>query len=113
MKRQDHDIELKEALQNDIKIPEIVDGRMEEMYDKIRSGEVRMKQLKGGSQKKRLYRGLGIAAAAACLVIVLSGVFYVNPALAKDIQKLPGGARTIKRGVYYAARTQKDGQFVL
>ena len=49
MNRQDHDIELKEALQNDIKIPEIVDGRMEEMYDKIRSGEVRMKQLKGGS----------------------------------------------------------------
>ena len=44
MNRQDHDIELKEALQNDIKIPEIVDDRMEEMYDKIRSGEVRMKQ---------------------------------------------------------------------
>uniref|UniRef100_UPI00359C5466 DUF4179 domain-containing protein n=1 Tax=Faecalicatena contorta TaxID=39482 RepID=UPI00359C5466 len=88
MNRQDHDIELKEALQNDIKIPEIVDSRMEEMYDKIRSGEVRMKQLKGSSQKKRLYRGLGIAAAAACMVIVLSGVFYVNPALAKDIPLL-------------------------
>ena len=88
MKRQDHDIELKEALQNDIKIPEIVDDRMKEMYDKIRSGEVRIKQLKGSSKKKRMYRGLGIAAAAACMVILLSGVFYVNPALAKDIPLL-------------------------
>ena len=83
MNRQDHDIELKEALQNDIKIPEIVDGRMEEMYDKIRSGEVRMKQLKGGSQKKRLDRGLGVSAAAACLVNVLSGVVLCKPGAGK------------------------------
>ena len=47
-----------------------------------------MKQLKGSSKKKRMYRGLGIAAAAACMVIVWSGVFYVNPALAKDIPLL-------------------------
>lgn len=85
MNRQENDMELKEALQNDIEIPDIVNNRMEDMYEKIRSGEVHMKRIGGGGSRKRMNRGLGIAAAAACLVIVLSGVFYANPALAKDI----------------------------
>lgn len=85
MNKKENDIELKEELQKDIEIPDIVNGQMEDMYDKIRSGEVRMKKIGGRSGRKRLNRGLGIASAAACLVIVLMGVFYVNPALAKDI----------------------------
>lgn len=85
MNRQEQDMELKEALQNDIEIPDIVNDRMEDMYEKIRSGEVHMKRLGSRRGRKPLNRGLGIAAAAACLVIALSGVFYANPALAKDI----------------------------
>ena len=85
MNRQENDMELKEALQNDIEIPDIVNNRMEDMYEKIRSGEVHMKRIGGGGSRKRMNRGLGIAAAAACLVIVLSGVFYANPALEIDI----------------------------
>lgn len=85
MNRQEQDMELKEALQNDIEIPDIVNDQMEDMYEKIRSGEVHMKRLGARRGRKPLNRGLGIAAAAACLVIVLSGVFYANPALAKDI----------------------------
>lgn len=85
MNKKENDIKLKEELQKDIEIPDIVNGQMEDMYDKIRSGEVRMKKLAGHGGKKRLNRGLGIASAAACLVIALMGIFYVNPALAKDI----------------------------
>lgn len=78
------DISIKETLQEDVKIPEIVNDSLDEAYDKIRKEEVRMKSLRSRS-KKRLYRKLGVAAAAACMVLVLTGVFFVNPALAKDI----------------------------
>lgn len=78
------DINLKETLQEPIEIPEIVDDSLDEAYGKIRRDEVQMKSLRGW-RKKKLYKKLGIAAAAACVILVLTGAFYVNPALAKDI----------------------------
>ena len=51
MNRQENDMELKEALQNDIEIPDIVNNRMEDMYEKIRSGEVHMKRIGGGCSR--------------------------------------------------------------
>lgn len=78
------DINLKETLQEPIEIPEIVDDSLDEAYGKIRRDEVQMKSLRGW-RKKKLYKKLGIAAAAACVILVLTGAIYVNPALAKDI----------------------------
>lgn len=78
------DINLKETLQEEIEIPGIVNNSLDQAYGKIRRDEVQMKSLRGW-RKKRLYKNLGIAAAAACMILILTGIFYVNPALAKDI----------------------------
>lgn len=82
--RERNDMEIEEMMRKEIEIPEKVDDSLKEAYGKIRSGEVRMKQL-NGRRKRTVYKKAAVAAAAACLVIALSGVFYVNPALAKDI----------------------------
>lgn len=84
MARSDYDQEVKKMLQEEIEIPKAVEDSLEDAYDKIRRGEVKMKQLQG-RKRKRLYQKAGIAAAAACMVIALTGIFYANPALAKDI----------------------------
>lgn len=79
------DREMNELLQNDIKIPDIVNERLEISYEKIQNGEVHMKRLRPQQRKKGFYKALTIAAAAACFVLILSGILYANPALARDI----------------------------
>lgn len=83
VERPDLEMDIREVLQDQVEIPKVVDESLEDAYGKIRRGEVRMKQLNGW--KKKSYKKAGMAAAAACMVIALTGVFYVNPALAKGI----------------------------
>ena len=64
------DISIKETLQEDVKIPEIVNDSLDEAYDKIRKDEVRMKSLRSRS-KKRLYRKLGVVSASSIFHDVL------------------------------------------
>lgn len=84
MGKSDYDMDIKEMLQEEIEIPKAVDESFEQAYGKIRRGEVQMKRLNNG-KRRRIYQKAGVAAAAACMVIALTGVLYVNPALAKDI----------------------------
>lgn len=87
MSKIEKEVQIKELLQNDIKLPDVVNARLEEAYGKIRTDKVHMKRLKE-YKRKRLYSGLGAAAAVVCIIITLSGVLYVNPALARDIPLL-------------------------
>lgn len=77
--------DFKENTQKNIEIPYIVNDKLEEAYEKIRSEKVRVKPQKRKSRYRKIYLPL---AAAACVIVVLSGIFYVNPALAKDIPVL-------------------------
>ena len=87
MSKIEKEVQIKELLQNDIKLPDVVNARLEEAYGKIRTDKVHMKRLKE-YKRKRLYSRLGAAAAVVCIIITLSGVLYVNPALARDIPLL-------------------------
>lgn len=85
MGRIDNDMDIKEKMQKEIELPVTVEEGFEEVYRKIRQGEVHMKGSNRNIGKKKRYRTLGIAAAAACMILALTGVLYANPALAKDI----------------------------
>lgn len=72
-----------EKMREEIQIPELVDDKLNETYGMIRQDKVKMKQT--GFAGSRFYRRFTIVAAAVCAVAVLSGIFYMNPALARDI----------------------------
>lgn len=74
-----------EKMREDIQIPEMVDDKLNEIYGMIREDKVQMKQSGFARSRRRFYRTLTATAAAACAVVALSGIFYVNPALARDI----------------------------
>lgn len=87
MRKIEKEMYIKDLLKKDIKLPDAVNASLEEAYGKIRTGEVHMKRLKEYEQK-RVYKRLRAAAAVVCIVITLSGILYVNPALARDIPLL-------------------------
>ena len=74
-----------EKMREEIEISDLVNDKLEESYGKIRQGEVKMKQRGFKSNRNKFYRNFAAAAAAMCMVAGLSGIFYVNPALAQDI----------------------------
>lgn len=74
-----------EKMREEIQIPDLVDDKLNEAYGKIRQDEVKMNRTGFHSNRKRVYRSFAAAAAAVCMVAGLSGIFYVNPALAQDI----------------------------
>ncbi len=66
-----------------LEIPDVVEQKIQDAYREIGQGNVTMKKLNNGNQKKRK---AWTAAAAAVAVIAVSGsVFYANPVLAKNI----------------------------
>lgn len=77
---QNNEHKLKKELQKDLKIPQIVDEKMEDAYRQIYQGVVKQEQIRKSRRKV-----WGSVAAAACLVTVLGGTLYVNPALAKEL----------------------------
>lgn len=77
--------DIRKVSQRDIEIPHIVNEKLDEAYEKIRGEEIKAKRRNRKSRYRNIYLPL---AAAACVVLVLSGIFYVNPALAKDIPVL-------------------------
>lgn len=76
-----------EKMREEIQIPDLVNDKLNESYEKIRQDEVKMKMKQTGlfKNRNRFYRSLTAAAAAACTIAALSGIFYMNPALAQDI----------------------------
>lgn len=106
------DESIKKELQREIPVPSVVEDSIQEAYQKIARHEVSMKKTrrkeaeekacgqKGHDQKhadpafssavkrrrKKSRKAVWISmAAAACLVFVLTGVFYTNPSLAKEL----------------------------
>ena len=77
---------MKKELKKNLEIPDVVEQKIQDAYKEIGQGNVTMKKLNNGNQKKRK---AWTAAAAAVAVIAVSGsVFYANPVLAKNIQKV-------------------------
>lgn len=74
-----------EKMREEIQIPDLVEDKLNGVYGMIRQGEVKMKRTGFGAGRKNLSRGFAAAAAAVCMVAGLSGILYVNPALAQDI----------------------------
>ncbi len=74
-----------EKMREEIQIPDLVDDKLNEIYGKIRQGEAEMKRSGFRANRSRVYKSFAAAAAAVCMVAGLSGIFYVNPALAQDI----------------------------
>ena len=74
---------MKKELKKNLEIPDVVEQKIQDAYREIGQGNVTMKKLNNGNQKKRK---AWTAAAAAVAVIAVSGsVFYANPVLAKNI----------------------------
>lgn len=74
---------MKKELKKNLEIPDVVEQKIQDAYREIVQGNVTMKKLNNGNQKKRK---AWTAAAAAVAVIAVSGsVFYANPVLAKNI----------------------------
>lgn len=101
-----YDTNLIDKMKADVEIPKVVDDKLEEVYEKICLGEVKMKQTKRGGRRKedvlsdeicllredsqqgKYGRYMKYAVSAAVLLLVLmagGGILYANPALAKDI----------------------------
>lgn len=74
-----------EKMRKEIQIPDLVDDRLNEIYGKIRRDEVKMKKKGFLGNGSKVYRSFTLAAASVCMAVVLSGIFYMNPALARDI----------------------------
>lgn len=74
-----------EKMREEIQIPDLVDDKLNDIYGKIRRDEVEMKRTGLRAKKSRVYRNFAAAAAAVCMAAGISGIFYANPALAKDI----------------------------
>ena len=73
-----------EKMRAEIQIPDLVDDKLNEIYGKIRQDEVQMKQRGFYGNRNKVYRSIA-AAAAACMVVGIFGIFYANPSLARDI----------------------------
>lgn len=74
-----------EKMRAEIQIPDLVDDKLNDIYRKIRQDEVEMKQTGFRERRNKVYRSAAVAAASVCMVAALSGIFYANPALARDI----------------------------
>lgn len=74
-----------EKMREEIQIPDLVNDKLDEIYGMIRQDKVKMKQTGFRRKRNRIYRSFAVAAASVCMVAALSGIFYANPALARDI----------------------------
>lgn len=74
-----------EKMRAEIQIPDLVDDKLNDIYRKIRQDEVEMKQTGFRERRNKVYRSVAVAVASVCMVAALSGIFYANPALARDI----------------------------
>lgn len=74
------DQEIKQDLQRDIPLPSNVDQKIQDSYQKILGNEVKMNKHQIFSR----YTWTGIAA-AVCIVMGISSLFFAHPAMAKDI----------------------------
>lgn len=74
-----------EKMREEIEIPDLVEEKLNDAYGMIRQGTISMKHDRQIAGRSGGYKRFLAAAAAVCTVCMLSGVFYVNPALARDI----------------------------
>lgn len=72
---------MKKKLQNQIEIPKCVEDKMQDAYQQIYQGGVRMKP----HAKKRIPKWAKAAAAAACVIFAGGVVLVSDPALARDL----------------------------
>lgn len=96
-------------LKKDVAIPQAMDDRLEDIYTQIRNGQIRMKapdpdmQRRPASRREDTREGTSescfsvnrgvsknavwkwTAAAALCMIFLLSGLCFANPAFAKDL----------------------------
>ena len=74
---------MKKELKKNLEIPDVVEQKIQDAYKEIGQGNVTMKKLNNGNQKKK--RAWTAAAAAVAVIAVSGSVFYANPVLAKNI----------------------------
>ena len=74
---------MKKELKKNLEIPDVVEQKIQDAYKEIGQGNVTMKKLSNGNQKKK--RAWTAAAAAVAVIAVSGSVFYANPVLAKNI----------------------------
>ena len=74
---------MKKELKKNLEIPDVVEQKIQDAYREIGQGNVTMKKLNNGNQKKK--RAWTAAAAAVAVIAVSGSVFYANPVLAKNI----------------------------
>lgn len=74
---------MKKELKKNLEIPDVVEQKIQNAYKEIGQGNVTMKKLNNGNQKKK--RAWTAAAAAVAVIAVSGSVFYANPVLAKNI----------------------------
>ena len=72
---------MKKKLQNQIEIPKCVEDKMQDAYQQIYQGRVRMKP----QVKKRIPKWAKAAVAATCVIFAGGVVLVSNPALARDL----------------------------
>ena len=74
---------MKKELKKNLEIPDVVEQKIQDAYREIGQGNVTMKKLNNGNQKKK--RAWTAAAAAVAVIAVSGSVFYANPVLANNI----------------------------
>ena len=73
---------MKKELKKNLEIPDVVEQKIQDAYKEIGQGNVTMKKLNNGNQKKK--RAWTAAAAAVAVIAVSGSVFYTGEEYSSD-----------------------------